>query len=328
MTVSVKEVARRAGVSVGTVSNAMNHPHKVSPATRHRINAVIEELGYIRNDAARQLRVGQSTTLGLVVLDVRNPFFTDLARGVEQSAARHGFTVTLGNSDESPQREADYLDLFEQQRVAGVIISPYADITPRLRRLIRRGTPCVVVEQEAQDPVGSVSVDDIEGGRLAVEHLIAVGRRRIAFVGGSPRIRQVADRLRGAKLAAEQYPGVSLETIEIRSGTVLEGRQIGRSIVARAERPDAVFAANDLIALGLMQAFTMEGAGVRVPADIALIGYDDIDFAVSAVVSLSTIRQPAQLIGCTAVEMLAGNAQVRHVVFQPELVVRDSTARG
>uniref|UniRef100_UPI00286A6520 LacI family DNA-binding transcriptional regulator n=1 Tax=Salinibacterium sp. TaxID=1915057 RepID=UPI00286A6520 len=150
-TTSVRDVAARAGVSVGTVSNVMNHPGKVTPATAARVTAAIEELGFIRNDAARQLRDGRSKTIGLVVLDVRNPFFTDVARGAEDAAAEAGLSVTLGNSDENTDRESAYLDLFEQQRVHGVLISPYSDITARLLGLRARGIPAVLVDRTSSD---------------------------------------------------------------------------------------------------------------------------------------------------------------------------------
>jgi LacI family transcriptional regulator len=330
---SVRDVALRAGVSVGTVSNVLNHPEKVSPASVERVQRAIDELGFIRNDAARQLRNGRSRTIGMVVLDVRNPFFTDLARGAEDEAAASGLTVTLGNSDENPQREATYLDLFEQQRVYGVVISAYADVTERLVRLKKRGIPAVLVDRSSPDGAfSSVSVDDLAGGRLAVEHLISLGRTRLAFVGGPREIRQVADRLEGARAAVAAHPGVSLEVIEIDALTVIAGRAAGSGIVARAadERPDAIFAANDLVSMGLLQAFAMQGADVAVPAQIALIGYDDIDFASAAVVPLSSIRQPSALIGKTAVELLLAEAEdpsalSQQVVFQPELVVRAST---
>jgi LacI family transcriptional regulator len=333
-TVSVRDVAQRARVSVGTVSNVMNHPDKVSPSTVARVQAAIDELGFIRNDAARQLRDGRSKTIGLVVLDVRNPFFTDVARGAEDKAASAGLTVTLGNSDENTDREATYLDLFEQQRVHGVLISPYADITPRLRSLRQRGIPAVLVDRTSSDlSVSSVSVDDLAGGRLAVEHLISQGRRRIAFVGGPMEIRQVADRLEGARRAVAVNPDVTLEVIEIEALSVIAGRAAGSAIVSRPRqaRPDAIFAANDLVSMGLLQALMMQGtAVVHVPAEIALIGYDDIDFASAAVVPLSSIRQPSALIGATAVEILLEEAadpqiEARQVVFQPELVVRAST---
>lgn len=324
-TTSVKDVALRAGVSVGTVSNVLNRPEKVSPAALERVHAAIDELGFIRNEAARQLRDGRSKTIGLIVLDVRNPFFTDVARGAEDAAAAEGLSVTLGNSDESSTREATYLDLFEQQRVAGVLISPYGDIGDRVRRLADHGIRAVLVDRVGDASVSSVSVDDVAGGRMAVEHLIAQGRRRIAFVGGPTEIRQITDRLAGARLAVAGSD-VTLDLIETEETTVLAGRRAGQEILASSTRPDAVFTANDLTAMGVLQAFTMQGGGVRVPHDIALIGYDDIDFAQAAVVPLSSIRQPAQLIGRTAVELLLSDEPPQNVVFQPELVVRESTA--
>jgi len=330
--VSIRDVALRAGVSVGTVSNAINRPNIVAANTVAKVQAAIDDLGFIRNDAARQLRAGRSKTIGLVVLDVRNPFFTDVARGAEDQAAIAGYTVLLGNSDESSVREATYLDLFDEQRVHGVLISPFDDITPRLAALRKRGIPAVLVDRSSGDEsFSSVSVDDLEGGRMAVQHLIDIGRRRIAFIGGPMVIRQVADRLAGARRAAAESDA-RLEVIEIDALSVLEGRRAGASIVARSadDRPDAIFAANDLVAMGVLQALMMQGVDVRVPDEIALIGYDDIDFASAAVVPLSSIRQPSALIGQTAVEILLDEAQnpdarPRQVVFQPELVVREST---
>tara|TARA_R110002124_G_scaffold11656_6_gene55710 strand:- start:2898 stop:3923 length:1026 start_codon:yes stop_codon:yes gene_type:complete len=336
-TPSVHDVAKSAGVSVGTVSNVLNHPHKVSPATVKRVQKAIEALGFVRNDAARQLRVGHSQTIGLVVLDVRNPFFTDIARGAEDKAAEGGLTVTLGNSDESSEREAKYLDLFEQQRVFGVLISPYGDISARLDSMRKRGIPSVLVDRESPNSTfSSVSVDDIVGGRLAAQHLLDIGRRRIAFVGGPMAIRQVSDRLAGAQSAADEVPNAQIEVIELDALTVIAGRDAGAMILARAphERPDAIFAANDLVAMGVLQALLMSsdgGPSVRVPEDIALIGYDDIDFASAAVVPLSSISQPSAQMGQTAVELLLNeaadpSADRRKVVFSPKLVVRESTA--
>ncbi len=332
MPASVKDVAALAGVSVGTVSNVMNRPEKVSAAVVVRVHAAIDELGFVRNDAARQLRAGRSTTIGLVVLDVRNPFFTDLARGAEDRAALDGYSVILGNSDEKADREATYLDLFEVQRMHGVLISPFGDITERLRRLRERGIPAVLVDRTSADvSFSSVSVDDIAGGHLAVGHLLRQGRRRIAFVGGPLEIQQVTDRLAGARTAVASHPDATLEVVTVEALTVMAGRAAGTALVARdhADRPDAVFAANDLVAMGVLQALVMVG-NLEVPGQIALIGYDDIDFASAAVVPLSSIRQPSALIGQTAVEILLEEAAdpalaPRQVVFQPELVVRESS---
>ncbi|GAA1768886.1 LacI family DNA-binding transcriptional regulator [Agromyces humatus] len=335
MAVSVRDVAAAASVSVGTVSNVLNRPDKVSPATVERVHAAIQELGFVRNDAARQLRAGRSRSIGLVVLDVRNPFFTDVARGAEDRAAEDGMTILLGNSDENADREGSYLDLFEEQRVRGVLITPLTDDLPRLERLQGRGTPVVLVDREAADRrFSSVAVDDVVGGELAVRHLAEVGRRRIAFVGGPMAIRQVTDRLEGARRAVAATPGMTIEVVETESLTVLAGRAAGAGIRERvaSDRPDAIFAANDLLAMGVLQALMMQGT-VRVPEDIALIGYDDIDFASAAVVPLSSIRQPAALIGYTAVDLLLkeageaedGGRERERVIFQPELVVRGST---
>ena len=332
MVASIRDVAQRAGVSVGTVSNVLNDSPRVSADATARVRAAIAELGYVRNEAARQLRAGRSSSVGLVVLDVRNPFFTDVARGAEDEAAKLGLSVILGNSDEDERRESAYLDLFEEQRVHGILISPYGDIEPRLAELRRRGTPVVLVDRESRDSgVSSVSVDDTAGGRLAIAHLLSTGRRRIAFAGGPLGVRQIADRLVGARQAIDEVEGASLEVIETSGLTVLEGRRVGEELVARGARPDAVFAANDLVAVGLLQALVMSGA-LGVPEDVALIGFDDIDFASATVVPLTSIRQPRHEIGATALRILREEAAEpelppRRIVFQPELVVRASTRR-
>jgi LacI family transcriptional regulator len=332
MAVSVKDVAAAASVSVGTVSNVLNQPSKVAASTVERVMNAIAELGYVRNDAARQLRAGRSRCIGLVVLDVGNPFFAEVARGAEARAAEEGMTVLLGSSDERLDRESTYLDLFQEQRVNGVLVTPATDDLAPLARLRDAGVPVVLVDRETSGgEYLSVAVDDIEGGQLAVSHLLALGRRRIAFIGGPLATRQVSDRLEGARRSVARVEGASLEVIETPALTVLQGRAAGEALVARdaADRPDAVFAANDLLAVGLLQGLSLM-ADLRVPEDIALIGYDDIDFASATVVPLSSIRQPASLIGYTAVDVLLaelgeGSGHERNVRFQPELVVRAST---
>ncbi|WP_203137860.1 LacI family DNA-binding transcriptional regulator [Microbacterium sp. JZ31] len=332
MGVSIRDVAARAGVSVGTVSNVLNRPESVPDATRDRVRAAIAELGYVRNDAARQLRAGRSTTVGLVVLDARNPFFTDVARGADDAAAEHGLSVLIGNSDERPERELRLLAHFEEQRAHGLLISPIGDDVTRLRELRERGIPVVLVDRAVPGSgFSSVAVDDIHGGELAAHHLLEQGRRRIAYVGGPAELRQVADRAEGARRAVARVAGASLEVLPVASLTVADGREAGGRLAALAasDRPDAVFAANDLIALGVLQALVQ--AGVAVPDDVALIGYDDIDFAAAAAVPLSSIRQPSRTMGATALALLVDEAAdpslaSREVVFEPELVVRASTA--
>ncbi|TGY38600.1 LacI family transcriptional regulator [Microbacterium laevaniformans] len=331
MGVSVKDVAAAAGVSVGTVSNVLNRPEKVAAETVTRVQSAIERLGFVRNDAARQLRVGRSRAIGLVVLDTANPFFAEVARGAEERAAAEDLAVLLGNSDHLRDREDAYLDLFREQRVNGVLLTPTARDAWPIERLRAAGIPVVLVDAEDHERrVPSVAVDDVEGGFLAAAHLLALGRRRLAFVSGPAHVRQVADRLAGARRALDAVSDATLEIIDVDALTVLAGRRVGDALAARApaDRPDAVFCANDLLAVGLLQGAAILG-GIRVPEQLALIGYDDIDFAATAVVPLSSIRQPARSIGATAVELLLETlddpAATRAVRFRPELVVRAST---
>ena len=334
MSVSIRDVAQRAGVSVGTVSNVLNRPDDVSPDSVARVSQAIEELGYVRNDAARKLRAGVSTTVGFVVLDGQNPFYNDVVRGAEDEAATHGIAILYGNTDEDPSREKVYLDLFREQQVRGLLLSPYGDVLPQLRRLRSAGIAPVLVDRFSADgEFSSVSVDSVAGGRLAVDHLIETGRRRIAFVGGPLQLRQMNDRLAGARASAENAATrVDLEVVATTSMTVDEGVAAGARILARPRRewPDAVFAGNDLLALGLLQSL-VSGGRMLVPDEIALIGFDDTIFAAAAAVPLSSIRQPSRMIGRTALRIVLEEAAdpksiPRQTVFAPELVIRRSTA--
>ena len=261
----LKDVARRAGVSVGTVSNVLNHPGKVSAQTAERVQTAIDELGWVRNDAARQLRQGRNGMLGLVVLDVGNPFFTDVAAGVEHVATTNGRVVLLTNSGEDADREARALRMFESQRLEGLLVAPVGDDVARLEAVRARGTRVVLIDRLASTPgFSSVAVDDRLGGLLAVDHLLDAGHRRIGFVGASTDIEQVANRLAGAQSAVDARAtddGVRLDVFEAAAMNARAGQKVGEELVAldSATRPTAVFAANDLLALGLLQAFLRGG---------------------------------------------------------------------
>jgi LacI family transcriptional regulator len=333
--VSIREVAALAGVSLGTVSNVLNHPEVVAERTRARVQAAIKELGFIRNESARQLRAGRSRTIGLVVLDVANPFFTDVARGVEDAASEAGLAVILCNTDDQKAKESRYLEVLEEHRVQGILITPVAGADARLARVQRRGTPVVLVDSRSPTRGQcSVSVDDVLGGDLAVSHLLTVGHEDIAYISGPRAIRQVADRYEGALRAYERAGRTAeeLRMIDVGSLNVAAGQKAGAEIadLAAAERPTAVFCCNDLIALGVLQEMTRNR--IRVPEDISIIGYDDIDFAAAAAVPLTSVRQPRQQLGHTAARLLLDEAadddthQHRQVIFEPELVVRQSSA--
>jgi LacI family transcriptional regulator len=341
----IKDVAAHAKVSVGTVSNVLNRPGTVSEPTRNRVLAAIADLGFVRNESARHLRAGLSRTVAYVVLDAGNPFFTDVARGVEEAARAQGLALYLCNSDEDATRENEYLDILLEQRVRGVLITPVDHESDRLATLPSLGVPVVLLDRAARDPSTwcSVAVDDVEGGDLAVTHLWELGHRRIAFVGGPHSIPQVADRHSGALRALDRFgaPAQSLVVLETAALNVSEGRRAGERLVGlpARRRPTAVFCANDLVALGLLQQMTQQG--IAVPDELAIVGYDDIEFAAAAAVPLTSVRQPRHELGRMACELLlleaahhassaAGMPGVhvhRQVEFTPELVVRASSGR-
>jgi LacI family transcriptional regulator len=317
------------------VSNVLNRPDTVRPGTRARVEEAIASLGYVRNESARQLRVGMSTTLACLALDAGNPFFTDLAKGVDEVARQHGLTVYLCDSDQDAAREHDYLVALLHQRVRGVCITPVNLANPMLRTLVGQGIPVVLLDRV--DPsVGSqwcsVGVDDHYGGKVATSHLIERGHRRVGFIGGPDTIVQVADRLAGARAAVtEAGDGHNLTVISTGGLTVADGQHAAARLLGlpKRARPTAVFCANDLVALGVLQQLTQHG--VSVPDDVAIVGYDDIIFAAAAAVPLTSVYQPRLELGRTAAELVVDEADNpmthRHqqVVFQPELVVRQST---
>jgi LacI family transcriptional regulator len=333
----IKDVASHAGVSVGTVSNVLNRPHMVRQETRARVEAAMTDLGFVRNESARQLRLGSSRVLAYVFLDAGNPFFTDVARGAEEACRAEGLALMMCSSDGDPAREGQYLDLLFEQRVRGVLVTPADNSNGRLRTIAGHGMPVVLVDRQSPDGGDdwcSVGVDDVLGGELAVTHLLDQGHRRVAFVGGPPTIPQVADRHTGTlqALAAAGRSAADLTVIETEALTIASGREAAQRLVGlpARRRPTAAFCANDLLALGLLQQLVQQGRSV--PADVAIVGYDDIDFAAAAAVPLTSVRQPRQQLGRTAASLLLREARDEpghiheHVQFQPELVVRQSSA--
>ena len=232
--VGIREVATLAEVSLGTVSHYINHPSKVSPEKRERIQKAIDQLGFVRNNAAWQLRLGRSGTIAYIAPDVSNPFFATIAEGVEQRAAVHDLSVFISNSNRSRTREDSYLDMFEAQRVQGMLVSSHFPIDDRLTRIRERGIPSVLIGQRAvSDEQPSVSIDDVTGGYLAGRHLVSIGRKHIAFVGGPLGIRQVADRLEGVGNAIREAGDATLEVLNVANRTIADGREVANALAAR-----------------------------------------------------------------------------------------------
>jgi LacI family transcriptional regulator len=334
--VSIRDVAMRADVSIGTVSKFLNTPHRVAPETKKRISKAIKDLGYVRNEAARQLRAGESRTLAFVALELNNPFFGDVADAVERRAAQSGLFLFIVGSNGDPAREGQYIEMFAQQRVYGVILASGMTRERELDLLFTRRIPTVLVDAYGpSDRFSSTSVDDFLGAERAVTHLIAQGCRSIAFIGGEIQIHQISERLRGAQAAADAHPGAHLEVIPTAERSVHAGLAAGEQLLRRPKKdwPDGIFAANDSLAIGIMQAIT-SGSDMNIPRDIAIVGYDDIDFASAVAVPLSTVRRPREVFGRSAVDLVRDQAEsseplpVRNIVIQPELIVRKSSQRA
>jgi LacI family transcriptional regulator len=328
----IRRVAELADVSLGTVSNVLNRPHLVSEQTRRKVEQAIAETGFVRNGSARQLRAGRSPLIGLMVLDVANPFFTEVARGVEDAANAAGFIVVLCNTDDSVIKEQRYLQTLEEQRVQGLLITPVSSETS-VQRVRRHGMAVVFLDHPSRSPdLCSVAVDDVFGGELAATHLLAQGHRRISFLHGPATIRQIAERQRGVLRAVKRF-GLDSQTsvlnITVSGQNTSEGEASLEVLLASEPRPTAVFCANDLLALGLMRGLAKQG--IRVPENIAVVGYDDVDFANVLSPPLTTIRQPKYELGYKAAQLLLEETQhAEHhahdqVLFQPELLVRESS---
>jgi LacI family transcriptional regulator len=331
---SVKDVAAAAGVSLGTVSNVMNRPEMVAAGTRERVERAMLELGFIRNESARQLRAGTSRTLAYVMLDSSNPFFHDVAQGIEFAAEDADLSLFICNSNGRAEREELHIDRLMQQRVQGILITPVNPESAVLGEVARRGIPVVIVDR-VRETGGfcSVAVDDVFGGRIAIEHLVEKGHTRVAFIGGPEVIGQVRERLQGARevWAELGLPADDLVYLPTAGMTVSEGRSAGERLAGlpARRRPTGAFCANDLLALGLLQQSI--SSGQRVPEDLAIVGFDDIDFAAAAAVPLTSVRQPRQELGRTAARLVLDEAtNPAHVheraTFIPELVARASTA--
>jgi LacI family transcriptional regulator, galactose operon repressor len=330
---NMHEVARRAGVSLGTVSNVLNHPELVAEETRVRVQRTIDDLGFVRNGSARHLRVGSTQSIGLVVLDVSNPFFTEVARGAEDAASERGYIVILCNSDNSPQKEQNYLRVLEEQRVAGVLIVPVEEKAKYARALRRSGTSLVLLDRVSHDAnTCSVSVDDVYGGQLAGQHLVSLGHQRIAYIHGPFTAAQYADRLSGLRQAVRDAaldPDRAIVPLAAETDNAHAGAACVEAFMRLDDRPTAIFCGNDFLAMGVM--YELARRRVAIPREVALIGYDDIDLAPMLAVPLTTVRQPKYDLGFAATDLLLdeivnrGSHTHRQIVFRPELIVRQST---
>ncbi len=326
---TIRDVADRAGVSTTTVSHVINGTRRVEPETMSRVNRAIEELAYRPNAIARSMRHGQTYSIGVVIPDVSNPFFADLARAIEDVAFEGGYSAIFGNSDGDDRKEERYLEVLLSKKVDGLLLVSAGQSSDRLRHVVETGPPMVIVDRELDDlGVSLVMVDNHEGGRLAARYLIGLGHRRIGVIAGADTLRPSARRLDGFREELG-LAGVELRDEVIARGgfRAAEGRAAMQTLLLLPDRPTAVFAENDLMALGAMSA--IHAAGLRIPEDISIVGFDDVALSDLSTPGLTTISQPVRDIATTAMRLLFERlrdpalAPVR-VVLPVSLVVRGS----
>jgi LacI family transcriptional regulator len=326
--VNIRDVAKRAGVAPITVSRVVNNSGSVNQATRDRVQQAIDELHYVPNTLAKSLRSRQSHTIALVLSDITNPFWTTVARGVEDAAAVNGFHTILCNTDENPDKEATYITLLLQRRVDGIIIAPTTPDKDRLALLKQYQIPSVLIDRRVDGfKTDMVYGDSLEGARLLTEHLIGLGHQRIALVNGPGTISSAQDRAAGYCAALRQHELLVDESLMLQGEfKQASGYQLTRQLLARDTRPTAIFAANNFIAVGALHA--LREAGLRVPEDMALVCFDDIPPASAVAPFLTVVAQPAYEMGETSarllIERLSAKRKLkpREVVLAPKLVVR------
>jgi LacI family transcriptional regulator len=331
--IGLARVAAAAGVTVATVSNAINRPQLVAPATRERIARAMEELDFVPNRAAATLRVGSNRLLGLVVPEVTNPFYAAITEAIAGEASQNGYALVLGVSHDDPARELEHFERLAEQRAAGAIVVPLGATAERLTRLQMVGTHLVVIDRvmDAHDGC-SVVMDDVLGGRMAAEHLLTTaGGEGLTLVNGPLSIPQCADRRRGAMQALHVRRDTgAMSEFETAHMTVEEGVAVGRRI-AESGAPRRIFCTNDQLALGVMRG--LRESGLDVPRDARVVGYGDLTLATESDTFITSVAQPKADMGREAVrlilrELAEGDEHLHSTtVFAPELIVRESAPR-
>lgn len=327
--VTIADVAREAGVSAQTVSRVINNKGEIREATRQQVLEVIERMGYKPSSIARGLATNRTYTLGLSVPDIANPFWPEVARGVEDVAWDHGYNLFLCNTTESPRREAAILELLEEKRVDGVIVAGSRLADEQFLPLIARHQAAVLVNRTvpAGARAGSVLIDAIGGATQGISHLLAGGRRALAFLAGPQHSANGQRHLQGYRAALEAAGRAADPALVLACPPTIEGGlQAARELLARRPDVDALYCYNDLIAIGALQGCA--ALGRRVPEQIAVVGYDDILLARMVTPALTTLRSHQYAVGRAAAEMLLaqieGRAEPGQLTLPTELIVRQS----
>lgn len=326
MSPGMREVAEKAGVSIATVSNVLNRPQVVTDTTQQRVRQAMDELGFVRNGSARQLRAGKSEVVCVTVPGF-TPFYDELIRGVEERASEHGLVVFACATSDDPLKEESYLRVFMEQRVRGIFLTRASKVFQEPGQRVPRHVPVIFVDLESGllDHCSS-SVDDLHGSVQAVRHLHELGHQRIAWVG-PPDVPQLLKRAEGVRSTAAEL-GMHFTEIATAPKTNVQAGQIAALDLHKTGIPTAVICGNDSMAVGMeMQ---LAALGYSVPDDVSIVGYDDIEFAAAAIVPLTTVARHPAAIGSSAIDLLLAGCGTadhvhRQVLLPSELVVRAST---
>jgi LacI family transcriptional regulator len=326
------DVAARAGVSPGTVSHVLNHPQKVAPATRARVLAAIDELGFSRNGMASALARGDTRTIGLVVVSLSNSMFVDVARGAQRVARERDHYLHLASADDDGALFDAHMRRMNEARASGMLIAPLDDQTAAIARSRAQGCPVVVLNHDSPEhDACRVLVDNEAVGRVAAEHMIGLGRRHLAFVHARADLQPVALRRAGARAAVAAAPGVRLTELPVASLESDAGAAAGRALAAlpAAERPDAVVAVTDVLGMAVLN--ELVAAGIAVPGEVAVMGCDHNSSAWGSAVPLTSVTMEGETMGAAAVAMLLdeltdpGHHAHTTTTLEPHLVAREST---
>ncbi len=335
--ITISDVAQVAGVSTATVSRVLNGVESVDPALVEKVNAAIAATGYVPNGAGRALRRQRSDVWAVIVPDIQNSFFTSVVSALEDTAAEHGYSVMLCNTDERLDREQAYIRTAISHRMSGVVIAVASALKSDLSPLERAGIPTVLIDRAmAGSGHDSVMLDNVAAGRKAANHLARMGYRRVAVISGSPEVSTTEDRLVGARQVLEEL-GLSLpEELIRRTDLRADGAEIAvRALLSGANRPDAIFATNGPLTTGAYRA--IQGLGLAMPGDIALVGVDDEVWTRMVHPDVSVIQQPVRDFGRYAGQILAARAASpggaaatppQRIVLDPVLMPRASSVPG
>ncbi|PKP55719.1 LacI family transcriptional regulator [Candidatus Atribacteria bacterium HGW-Atribacteria-1] len=329
MNPTIKDVAELVGVHPSTVSRVINDDSRISEKTREKVFLIIKKLGYTPNAIARGLKTKRTHTLGMLIPDITNPFFAEIARGVEDAANKNDFNIILCNTDDRLKKERTYLEILRGKRVDGLILGTAHIKDKSILELEKNNFPYILVSRNIEGlDKNCVIVDDEAGGIMAAEYLIKLGHRRIAHITGPLKTRSALNRLKGYKLTLKKHE-IEYEDELVGEGDfrIKGGYQVMKRFLKLAEPPTAIFAANDLLALGAMQA--IQKKNFHIPEDFSVIGFNDIELASFVYPALTTIRQPMLEMGALAVKMLLriieeGEFNQRKIVLKPKLIIRES----